>query len=131
MCIIADRVLKKIKYEIELQDSPWLLLSLQLQVDPAHQVGLGVQGGRDLPLVQSHLLVPAIGQKQTKLNHGHYSIKPRCRGGVKKRNNIKGNTVSKISNFIYKKKRCDNLSIYYETWRGEAEHLLCGRPTSH
>lgn len=48
----------------ELQDSPWLLPSLQHRVDLAHQVGLGVQGGLDLPLVQSHLLDPTI-EKQT------------------------------------------------------------------
>lgn len=40
------------------QTLPWLLLFLLLQEDLVHQVGLGVQGGPDLPLVQSHQLVP-------------------------------------------------------------------------
>lgn len=43
--------------------SPWLLLFLPLQEDLAHQVGLEVQGGPDLPLVRSHQSVP----KMTKL----------------------------------------------------------------
>lgn len=49
----ANRALSK-------QTLPWLLLFLLLQEDLAHQVGLGVQGGRDLPLVQSHQSVPKI-----------------------------------------------------------------------
>lgn len=42
------------------QTLPWLLLFLLLQEDLVHRVGLGVQGGPDLPLVQSHQLVPKI-----------------------------------------------------------------------
>lgn len=42
------------------QTLPWLLLFLLLQEDLVHQVGLGVQGGPDLPLVQSHQSVPKI-----------------------------------------------------------------------
>lgn len=46
----------------ELRDSPWLLPSPQLRVDLARQVGPGVRGGLDLPLVRSHLLDPTIGK---------------------------------------------------------------------
>lgn len=45
------------------QTSPLLLLFLLLQEDLAHQVGLEVQGGPDLPLARSHQSVP----KMTKL----------------------------------------------------------------
>lgn len=40
------------------QTLPWLLLFLLLQEDLVLRVGLVVQGGLDLPLVQSHQLVP-------------------------------------------------------------------------
>lgn len=45
---------------------PWLPLSLLLQEDPAHQGVLGVQGGPDLPLVQSHLWVPVVERDRVK-----------------------------------------------------------------
>lgn len=67
-------------------DLPLLLLSLQLQVDPAHQVGLGVQDDPDLPLVQSHLLVPTIEKKHKNKIIYTTTLKPSYRGGVKKRN---------------------------------------------
>lgn len=48
------------------QMSPWLLLFLRLHEDLARQVDLGVQGGPDLPLVQSHQSGPKITKQEIR-----------------------------------------------------------------